>query len=77
MSRLKFLSTKVQVVKPDFYVIDKAKNASLHAAVLAGTEKVPGGSVVILKDGDTVISKIAVASAKWADAIPFVSAPAE
>ena len=71
MSRFKFLSSKMQVIKPDFYVVDKAKSATLYADIVAGKELVPEGSVVVLKDGATVVSKIAVNASKWADAIPF------
>lgn len=67
----------MQVIKPDFYVVDKAVNEQLYEDVLAGDEYVPAGSVVVLKDGDTVESKIAIKSVSWADAIPFVAAPAE
>lgn len=73
MSRLKFLGSKGQLVKPDVYVVDKAVNAKLYADVSDDTVPIPPASIVVLVDGETSEAKLAVKQTPWSEGISLAS----
>lgn len=58
-----------------FYLVDKAKTASLHADIIADKYVIPSGWLLVLKDGANFTTKMGDGISKWSTSPSLGNAP--